>query len=91
MPLRVDGLAGRQRSNTASEGMKPYMSNGERKAPVTLPYTTETMAAASSPPEARVMTTLEAMVVGRHEVVSIPMMTATEGVPLSRAPAASEM
>lgn len=49
------------------------------------------MAAASSPPAARVMTTLEAMVVGRQDVVSMPMMTGTEGVPLSRAPAAREM
>ena len=67
------------------------MSRGDKKAPMTLPRRTDTTAAASSPPAARVMTTLEAMVVGRQAVASMPMMTGTEGVPLSRAPAAREM
>ena len=67
------------------------MSNGERKEPATLPRTTEMMAAASSPPEERVITTFEAMVVGRHDVARRPMRMGREGVLEFNAPAAMEM
>ena len=67
------------------------MSNGERNDPATLPITTEMIAAASSPHEARVMTTLEAIVVGRQAVVRRPMRIGGEGVWDLRAPAAMEM
>ena len=67
------------------------MSKGERKVPATLPTTTEMMAASSSPPARRVMTTLEAMVVGIQAVTSMPRMMGMEGVSDSSAPAAIEI
>lgn len=89
--LRVLGLAGRHGPNVSSVGMKPYIRSGEKKDPNTLPRTTEITAAASSPPALRVMTTLDAIVVGRHAVTSRPTRTGMEGVSLSRAPAAIHM
>lgn len=71
--------------------MKPYIKIGVRNEPSVLPMTTEMTAAASSPPAERVMTTLEAIVVGRQAVASMPRMMGIEGVPCRRAPAARQM
>ena len=60
----VDGAAGRHWSKAASAGRKPYIRDGARNGPKTLPMTTSMMAAASSPPAFLVITTLDAMVVG---------------------------
>ena len=67
------------------------MSSGERKDPATLPSTTEMMAAASSPPADRVITTLDAIVVGRQAVARRPIRIGGEGVWDLRAPAAMAM
>lgn len=71
--------------------MKPYIRIGVRNDPTVLPMTTEMTAAASSPPAERVMTTLEAIVVGRQEVASMPRIMGIEGVPCFNAPAARQM
>lgn len=71
--------------------MKPYIKIGVRNEPSVFPMTTEMTAAASSPPAERVMTTLEAIVVGRQAVASMPRMMGIEGVPCRRAPAARQM
>lgn len=64
------------------------MSPGQRKDPKTLPITTSMMAAASSPPALRVMTILDAMVVGRQLVTSIPRRTEMSMTLVRRSPAA---
>lgn len=91
MSPNVLGSAGRQLSKTEFRGMKPYINIGVRNDPAVFPMTTEMTAAASSPPADRVMTTLEAMVVGRQDVASMPRMMGIEGVPCERAPAARQM
>lgn len=91
MRPRELGSAGAQDANSSVLGMKPYIKIGEINDPTTLPRTTSITAAVSSPPAERVMTTLEAMVVGRHAVASMPTMMGIDGVPLWRAPAARDI
>jgi hypothetical protein len=68
----VLGEAGRKELNTESPGKKPYIKNGDRNEPTTLPMTTSMIAAASSPPAFLVITTLDAMVVGIQLTTTIP-------------------
>lgn len=83
--------AGRHASNSGCGGRNAYIKPGQIKAPRVLPITTSTMAAASSPPAALVMTTLEAIVVGRQLSTTIPTKTLVSIACDWRSPAAMTM
>ena len=64
------------------------MSQGVRNEPSTLPITTSMMAAASSPPAFRVITTFDAIVVGMQLATIIPTSTLGSMAPERTPPAA---
>jgi hypothetical protein len=64
------------------------MRPGDTKAPNKLPITTSTMAAASSPPALRVISTLDAIVVGKHDTTIMPTRTLVSMACVRRSPAA---
>lgn len=84
----VDGDAGLTESKSEPDGMKPYISTGAMNGPRTLPMTTSMMAAASSPPEFLVMTTLDAIVVGIALTTTMPASMVTSIAPDVSPPAA---
>jgi hypothetical protein len=88
MGPRVDGDAGRTWSKAESAGIKANVKPGVMNGPKTLPITTSMMAAASSPPEFRVMTTLDAIVVGQALTTTIPTSMVMSMVPELIPPAA---
>ncbi len=91
MRPRVLGEAGRHSSIPTGWGGKAYINPGEMKDPKTLPMTTSITAAESSPPAARVMTTFDAMVVGRQLDGDHAYNDARVDGPITQAPAAMMM